>query len=181
MQLVSISLSILSLSILFQSFNFVLTRAFFAIENTKIPFMVNIIGLIFLVFSGNLVFSGIITDFSIEEKFFIISALYSFVFLLISIFLFILLKVKMKKIKLFKNIGLKKKILVNVFTFSIIYFLYTRFYEYFVIANGQLKAFVVLSVYFTLTIILFFIISKIFKEEEYLKIEKKILKKIHKK
>ena len=99
MQLVSISLSILSLSILFQSFNFVLTRAFFAIENTKIPFMVNIIGLIFLVFSGNLVFSGIITDFSIEEKFFIISALYSFVFLLISIFLFILLKAKLLRIE----------------------------------------------------------------------------------
>lgn len=179
---VSVTLSILSASILFQSFNFVLTRAFFAIENTKIPFMINFLGLSFLVFIGEVFFNSnlkvLMNIDNSDNKLFILSIIYSLTFFLISFGLFLILKRKVKGLCVLKDIELSKKIIINFLTSIGVYFLYNFFEKFFEINTGQLSSFMKLSIFFTLFLIIFVIISKILKEKEYLNLERVILKKI---
>jgi hypothetical protein len=149
--LISTALAFFSFSILFQSFNFVLTRAFFAINNTYVPFVMNVLGLIFLVTAGSFVFENFfnielvnnllkdnyLSNFSADNKFLIMSALYSLIFFLLSMGLFLVFKVKIKNLCVLKNISIVKKIMVNVFTFSTLYFLYKEFSARYFVENGQ--------------------------------------------
>ncbi len=189
--IVSTALSILSVSILFQSFSFVLTRAFFAIENTIIPLIMNIISLIFIFISISFVFGFpeyLINLFGIEnifsnsltnnEKFFIASWLYSIVFFILSVGMFLMMKKKVKGFCVLKGISLFKKIIIDFITVVILYFLYKFFSENYLLENGQMNSLYTLIIFTIIALIVFSVISKIFKENEYLNLENAILRKL---